>query len=92
MTWLDFHRRELEGQRDLLRNSWRWYLGPPIPGFAVTLVALGISNPGHLPHPWRVIAAYSAVAAAAFSWVRAMHLRCVQNLQREIDELDAVEK
>src|ERR1035441_8091566 len=25
---LDFHRRELERQRDLVLNVWSWYLGP----------------------------------------------------------------
>jgi hypothetical protein len=92
MTWFDCHRLELVRQRDLLRNSWRWYLGPPIPGLVVMAVAGGISNPGHLPHIWRVVAAYSVVAAAAFLLVRRMHVRCVRNLQRQIDELDAQEK
>jgi hypothetical protein len=32
---LEFHRRELVRQRDLLRSVWRWYLGPLIPGLAV---------------------------------------------------------
>jgi membrane protein YdbS with pleckstrin-like domain len=90
-TWLDFHRRELERQRDLMRNSWRWYLGPMVPSLVVWAVAIGISNPGHLAHVWRVVAACSVIVAAAFVWVRRTHVRCALNLQRQIDELDAME-
>jgi hypothetical protein len=91
VTWLGFHRRELERQHDLLRNSWRWYLGPPIPSLVVFALAGAISNPGHLPHPWLAVAVYSTVVAAVFVRVRAMHVQCAQNLQRQIDELNAVD-
>jgi hypothetical protein len=30
---LEFHRSELERQRDLLRSVWRWYLGPWFPAW-----------------------------------------------------------
>jgi len=32
---LEFHRRELVRQRDLLRSVWRWYIGPIVPGLVV---------------------------------------------------------
>lgn len=35
---IQFHRRELERQRDLLRTVWRWYLGPLVPGLLVTSI------------------------------------------------------
>jgi hypothetical protein len=36
---IEFHRRELERQRDALRNVWAWYLLPFVPGAAVYVVA-----------------------------------------------------
>ncbi len=87
LSWRDYHRRELERQRDLLLNSWRWYLGPPIPGLILFALAGAISNPGHLQHPWRVVGAYSAVTAGVLWRVRAMHVRCARNLERQIEEL-----
>lgn len=38
---LEFHRLELERQRDALRSVWRWYLLPFVPGFVATLVMAG---------------------------------------------------
>ncbi|MCP5111057.1 MAG: hypothetical protein GY953_09500, partial [bacterium] len=32
---IEFHRQELERQRDLLRSIWRWYLLPLVPGMVV---------------------------------------------------------
>lgn len=32
---LEFHRAELERQRDALRSVWRWYIGPMVPGVVV---------------------------------------------------------
>ena len=44
---LQFHRGELERQRDLLRSVWKWYLAPLVPG--MTLVCLGsvLARPEH---------------------------------------------
>jgi hypothetical protein len=34
-----FHRRELEHQRDLLRSAFRWYLGPFLPGWILSVIS-----------------------------------------------------
>lgn len=91
-TWLDFHRHELQRQRDLLRDSWRWYLGPFVPGLVVIVIAGLAANPGRLRHPWLFIGAYSVLAALAILGIRRIHLRGVRKLQRQIDELDATER
>lgn len=44
---LEFHRHELERQRDALRSVWRWYLLPFAPGFASALVALALHRGIH---------------------------------------------
>jgi hypothetical protein len=41
---LEFHRLELERQRDALRSVWRWYLLPFVPGFAASLIVAGVDK------------------------------------------------
>ena len=88
---LDFHRTELERQRDLLRGIWSWYLGPMIPGLALMVVAAGMANPDHLPHVWGYVGLYSTVVALAFFLVARLNRRAARRLQRRIDELDAMQ-
>ena len=87
---LEFHRRELERQRDLVRGVWAWYLGPLIPGLALMVVAAGIANPGHLKHVWRFVGLYSFAVGLLFYFVARLNLRAARRLQRRIDELDAM--
>jgi hypothetical protein len=91
-TCLGFHRGELVRQRDLLRDSWSWYLGPLIPGLVVLTLGAGLANPGHLQRAWTFVGGYSVLAAGAFLIVRRYHLRGVRRLQTQIDELDSLEK
>ena len=90
-TCLAFHRRELERQRDLLRSVWRWYLGPMVPGLAVIMLAGVMANPGHLRHPKLFIASYAAVVALAFFVVGRWNQRAARRLERQIDEIAALE-
>ena len=43
---IEFQRRQLVQQRDLVSSVWRWYLGPLVPGMAMLLVAFYHANPG----------------------------------------------
>jgi hypothetical protein len=90
-TCLGFHRGELARQRDLLRDTWKWYLGPLIPGLVVLTIGAGLASPGHPRRAWTFLAGYSALAAAAFLIVRRYNLRCARRLQTQIDELDSLE-
>ncbi len=85
---LQFHRCELERQRDLLRGVWRWYLGPMIPGLVVLMVASARTNPGHLKHFGWVITAYAIVCAGAFVFIGWLNERAARRLQKKIDELN----
>jgi len=87
---LDFHRRELERQRDLLQGIWSWYLGPLIPGLALLVVGAGMANPGHSRNAWRFLSIYSSAVALGFHFVARLNRRAAQRLQRRIDELDAM--
>lgn len=84
---LDFHRREMERQRDLLQGIWSWYLGPMIPGLVWIVVAAGMANPGHLKHAWVFEGLYSGAVALAFFFVARLNQRAARQLQRRIDEL-----
>ncbi|HYW47777.1 MAG TPA: hypothetical protein VE959_33220 [Bryobacteraceae bacterium] len=85
---LEFHRRELERQRDLLRSVWRWYLGPMIPGMAVIGLAGLVANPSRMAHPKLFVARYGVVVALVFFGVGRLNRRHAGRLQRQIDALD----
>ena len=85
---MEFYRGELVRQRDFLRGIWRWYLGPMIPGLAWLTVAVGVANPGHLPHVWRFLGGYALAAALLFFLIARMNLKAAGKLQKRIEELD----
>jgi hypothetical protein len=87
---LEFHRRELERQRDLVRSVWRWYLAPLIPGWVVLSIGLARTNPGHIRHFALVFTIFQIVAASAFIFVWWLNQRAARRLQGRIDELDAL--
>ena len=86
VSLVEFHRRELKKQRDLLRNIWKWYLGPMFPGMAL-LVGWGIAiaPPGkrYFPIPF---AALCVVFLWAVGWI---NKRAARRLDRQIEELNA---
>ena len=83
---LEFYRRELERQRDLVGSVAWWYLGPVIPGLVVLMVARARGNPGHL---WP-IGLSSAVIALIFVFAWWLNRSAARRLQRRIEELDAL--
>jgi hypothetical protein len=91
-TGLDFYRKELERQHALLSSVWRWYLGPFVPGLAVITLGAAISNPAHSPYEWMFAGSYAGVVALAFWLVARLNQRGADGLQRQIDELDTMER
>lgn len=88
---LDFHRKELERQRDALRSVWSWYLGPLIPGLAVFILGgLFAKNPrgGHI-HVWIGSLISLVVCSLVFFFIGRLNQIAARSLQRQIDELDA---
>jgi hypothetical protein len=81
---LDFHRAELERQRDLLRSVWYWYLLPLVPGLLVMLAGRLLAQPQSI---WRV-GPYALVCAAIFFAIARLNSRAARELQREIDALE----
>jgi hypothetical protein len=84
---LEFHKRELVKQRDLLRTVWSWYLGPMIPGLVVTLGASVAAKVRH-PSDWLRLVPILIVFSAFFWAVARFNQRAANCLQRQIDDLN----
>ena len=86
-TCVEFHRRELERQRDLLRDIWKWYLGPLLPGLALLVI-------------WQIVhvrperrwysVTYGVLCAVLFWGVGLLNRRAARRLDRQIDELKSL--
>lgn len=92
---VDYHRRQLMRQRDMLRSVWLWYLLPFIPG--MTLVMMGRWFQFHAPGrslAWdhEIILLASAVVVLFFAIVWLINALAAMKLQRKIDELDKLSK
>jgi hypothetical protein len=87
---LDFHRRELERQRDMLLGVWAWNLGPLLPGLALLMVGASMARPGHLMYALKFDALYAALIALLFYFVARLNRRAARCLQNQIDELNAM--
>jgi hypothetical protein len=88
---LEFCKREMERQRDLVRRGLLWLFAPNLLGLATVVAALAIAGtkgrgiiPNGLPFLSLVV-----VWVVAYFIVRARELR---NLQYEIGELDAIQR
>ena len=81
---LDFHRRELERQRDALRGFWSLVLPPFLPGGLVLIISLALQ-----PGPKGLIRALIVTAffASLFTFFAKLNQRAARRLQRKIDEL-----
>ena len=95
---LDFHRRELERQRDLQRGVCTWYLLPFVPGLAVFLLGLfrwTMEQPNAPAHACLIMITFGltvAGCALVFIAVGKLNQWAVRKLQREIDALDSLGK
>jgi di/tricarboxylate transporter len=95
---VDFHRKELQRQRDLLRRVWSWYLSPFVPGLIVLLAGgleRKLERPNASAHTTAIVATFAlAVAgyAAMFVGIGKLNQRAANKLQQEIDALDGLER
>ena len=88
VSCLAFYRLELERQRDLLRNVWRWYFGPFIPGVALITVQSVISGPAK--KAWFAVL-FGVFAALLFWWIGERNRRGAARLDRQIQEIRKME-
>jgi hypothetical protein len=84
---LAFHRAQLVRQRDALRSVWLWYLAPLAPGLLTIAIGRWLARPDQ----WPRAATTLVVSAVGFAAVLALNLWGARRLQRQIDELDALQ-
>jgi hypothetical protein len=85
LAGVDFHRRQLERQRDALRWAWAWYVAPFLPGMAV--FRWGVETELGLAAPFaRGLVANLAIGAVLLGVVL-LNLHAARKLQRQIDRL-----
>ena len=84
---LEFHRRELVRQRDLLRSVWLWYIAPIVPGLVVFVAGIMPRNAaGSL---WNAVPLLlMLLILGLILW--ANH-RAAERLDRKIAEIDNLE-
>lgn len=97
-TCLAFHRAELDRQRRAVRNVWKWYLLPFVPGMLLFLVGLFVfvnQQPGAHSHAAIVVGVFGLTAAAwagVFVLIAKLNQSAARKLDRQIEMLDAMTK
>jgi len=84
---LEFHRRQLERQRDARRGNWRWWIPPYLPGVVMLFVAMFVD---FTPVPWTGIIVMAVWVGFGFSMMIVMYERSARRIQKEIDALDSL--
>lgn len=82
---IEFHRAQLERQRDLLRSVWFWYVLPFIPGLVGIQIGLALSRPA----PTSRLVIQLAVIVVASAAVHLLNRWGARRLQGRIDQLKA---
>ncbi len=84
--YIEFHRMDLERQRDALHAVWHWYLLPFVPGLAALLVVAGIDRGINT----RLIG-MGVLFVLTFVGIWALNKWGARKLDRKIRELKAME-
>jgi hypothetical protein len=95
---LEFHRKELQRQRDLLRGIWWWYLFPLVPGMFVLKLGFleqELKGPNASAHVGAIVIRFGVdivITVLFFVGIGWLNHRAANKLQLRIDALDALEK
>ena len=79
---IDFHRVQLERQRDLLRSVWSWALLPLMPGFLVLQLGLALALPARTARFIVIGVSYVVLAVGLHALNRHVAARIQQRLDR----------
>ena len=83
---IEFHRLELERQRDAARAAWHWYLLPFVPGLAAGLAVTRIDHGINA-----TLIRVGVVFVLVFVGIWVLNKRGARRLDRRIQELKAME-
>lgn len=81
---LQFHRAELERQRDLLRGVWKWYLLPLMPSMILVCLAPTLARP---EQAWRAVWVFGA-NIVVFALIGEANRYAAKRLQARMDALE----
>jgi hypothetical protein len=89
-----FHRAQLVRQRDALRNVWRWYLAPFVPGMVLFLAAIWHAMRAHQSTAAALVGVVptAAIVAAVFVGIHFINRAAARRLDREIAALDSLDQ
>jgi hypothetical protein len=79
----DFHRAQLERQRDLLRSVWWWGLLPLAPSFLVLQIGQALGHPERISG----LVAVSVLVIVVMVGIYELNRRAAAGIQRRIDQL-----
>ena len=81
---LQFHRSELERQRDLLRGVWKWYLAPLLPGLILFYLGPILAHPERASRGWWLLAG----SLVFFVLIGELNRYAAKKIQARIDALE----
>jgi hypothetical protein len=87
-TCLNFHRAQLERQRDALASVWKWYLGPLVPGLATILAASCMAAFRRSVLIGMLTIGAAGLMALALWWMGRLNRKAAARIQRHIDALE----
>ena len=82
---IEFHRAQLEAQRDLLRGVLWWYLLPFVPGFFVVQLGRVLAEPARVPQT----IAFGVLTVVLMVVICFLNRRGAARIQERIDLLNA---
>ncbi len=81
---LDFHRVQLERQRDLIRSVWSWALLPFVPGFLLLQIGLALALPARTAR----FIGISVVFLVLLVGLHGLNRRVAARIQQRLDRLN----
>lgn len=85
LPYITYFREELARQRDVLRNTWKWFI-PSLVSMGVLF--WGMAQPDPADFPWSM----TSIVIVPYIVVIAMNFFEAHKLQKKINELDQLEK
>jgi hypothetical protein len=90
---LDHYRTALQRKRDFSRTIGRWFFPPAIAGQLVLMIGFLVAPPG-VPRRWiwMALPVWLAIDLVIFGGAWRTHRRAAADAQRELDDLDSMER